>query len=201
MKITLPTKTRIQSLLFCPLRFSRKQAKDWAKQHGFRTTSLDTEGNYTRLRQDDPEMFQPGTFRTIELRPGVKAVIGRPWIKFTGNPHPSPDNDARELFKTIHVDWRLHKRKHAIYASLAKAKGLDRWSSTAASRKFKPLVIAAAKVYRREHKIKLKMSRVFPPTTIERTTRLLMREYGEYWRKGQLDQYIPRKGWKRRQEK
>lgn len=201
MKITLPTKTRIQTLLFCPLRFSRKQAKQWAKQHGFKSSSIDTEGLMIRLRQDNPEMFQPGTFRTIELRPGVKAVIGRPWVAFAGNPHPRPDNDARELMKTIHEDWKLHKRKHAIYAVLAKAKGIDKFSRSAASRKFKPLAVAAAKTYRRQHKIKIKLSQVFPSKSLEQTIGLLIAQFGEYWRKGQLDQYIPRKGWQRRQEK
>lgn len=201
MKLVLPQKTRIQSLLFCPIVFNRKTAKAWAKQHGFRNTSIDTEGNYIRLRQDAPEMFQPGTFRTTELRKGLKAVIGRPLVAFTGNPHPRPDNDARELFKTIHVDWKLHKRKHAIYAVLAKAKGIDKFSRSAASRKFKPLAIAAAKLYRREHKIKLQLKQVFPPRSIEQTIGLLLTEFAEYWRKGQLDQHIPRKGWKRRQEK
>lgn len=201
MKIVLPQKTRIQSLLFCPLRFTRKQAKQWTKQHGIRATAIDTEGNLIRIRQDDPEMFQPGSFRTIELKPGVKAVIGRPWVAFAGNPHPRPDNDARELFKTIHETWALHKRKHAIYATLAKAKGLNKFSRSAAARKFKPLAIAAANLYRREHKIKLQLKQVFPPRSIEQTIGLLLHEFAEYWRKGQLDQYIPRKGWKRRQEK
>jgi len=31
-----------------------------------------------RLRQHDPDEYKPGSFRTIQLRPGVKAVIGRP---------------------------------------------------------------------------------------------------------------------------
>jgi hypothetical protein len=201
MKITLPTKTRIQSLLFCPIFFTPAKAKTWAKQHGFRNTSVDAEGNYIRLRQDSPEMFQPGSFRTIELTKGVKAVIGRPWVAFSGNPHPKADNDATELFGTIHRDWKLHATKHKEYAALGQKKALGTYDSHAAHTRFIRLAKAAAKVYRRANKIPRKLKSVFTSTDFDRTAKMLVNEFNSYWKKGMLDQFIPKRAWHRRQEK
>jgi len=201
----LPTKTRIQSLLFCRAFFTVPQARAWAKKHGFTSRDVDVTENQIHLRQGDPRLFQPGSFRTIKLDPkrNLQAVIGRPWVALDrdgSNPHPKPDNDAKELFKTIHYEWALHRRKHILYASLAKAKGSGKYDGKAARRRFKPLVIAAAKLYRRKHKIKPRLAEVFPARTVEQTIDKLMREFLTYWNKGQLDQHIPRKGWQRRKE-
>jgi len=201
MKITLPNKTRIQSLLFCPLRFNRQQAKQWAKQHGFRNTSVDAEGNYFRLRQDSPEMFQPASFRTIELTKGVKAVIGRPWVAFTGNPHPKADNDAKELFGTIHRNWKLHATKHKEYAVLGTKKALGTYDNHSAYLRFLRLAKTAAKVYRREHKIPRRLKSVFTLGDFQQTAKMLVNEFNSYWKKGLLDQHIPKRAWHRRQEK
>jgi len=38
---------------------------------------VDVTENYIRIRQKDPGLFEKGSFRTISLKPGVRAVIGK----------------------------------------------------------------------------------------------------------------------------
>jgi hypothetical protein len=113
-----------------------------------------------------------------------------------GHPHPKC-----ELFETIHKDWTLHRRKHAIYASLAKSKGMSKYTTDGARRRFKPLITAAAKLYRRQYKLKPPIAVVFSASSTKICTDKLMHEFLTYWNKGQLDQYLPRKGWSKRKEK
>lgn len=68
---------RVQSLIFSKQVFSRKKAVEWAKTHDFKARDVDeTETSY-RLRQRPPNRFKPGSFRTVALTRGVKAVLGR----------------------------------------------------------------------------------------------------------------------------
>jgi hypothetical protein len=196
MKLWKSKSTRVQTLLFPRLNWTRRTAAAWARKHGFRATLPDVTDDYIRLRQEDPEQYQKGSFRTISLASGrqpIKAVIGRPWVAI-GNPRCV-------LFDTIHYDWRLHKRKHELFGQLVKAKGTGKFSIESARRKFKPLVMEAARKYRREHKIKPSIKIVFPPEKINRGIDALMKQFGQYWKQGQLDQFLPRSAWSKRQEK
>jgi hypothetical protein len=197
MKAWKSKTTRVQTLLFPRLNWTRRDAASWARKHGFRATTPDVTDDYIRLRQEDPEQFQKASFRTITLgmhgKKPIKAVVARPWVK-VGNPHCV-------LFDTIHFDWKLHKRKHELFGQLAKQKGTGKFSIESARRKFKPLVMAAARKYRREHKIKPPIRVVFPPEKINRGIDALMKQFGQYWKQGQLDQYLPRSAWSKRQEK
>lgn len=74
----LPDTTTIQSLHFCKRVFTPSQARSWARAHGFRAPSPDITPKQIRLRQKNPDRFQPGSFRTIELKPGLWTVVGRP---------------------------------------------------------------------------------------------------------------------------
>lgn len=69
----------IQTLIFSKEKFTSAKAVEWAKEHGFKAGkgADETEESF-RVRERDPGRFQEGTFRTIELAPGIKAVIGRP---------------------------------------------------------------------------------------------------------------------------
>jgi hypothetical protein len=73
-------KTTVQSLILPKSKFkSKKAAKAWAKQHGYKTSGLEETSTSYRIRQFNPEHFQSGSFRTISLGDsGVKAVVGRP---------------------------------------------------------------------------------------------------------------------------
>lgn len=71
--------TEIQTLVFDKARFKRStSAIRWAKENDFDYSKIDTKENTYRIRQQEPEVFQEGSFRTIELTDGVKAVIGCP---------------------------------------------------------------------------------------------------------------------------
>ena len=70
--------TEIQTLIFDKKVFSREEAIQWAKDHDFKSSSVDETSTSFRLRQRDPGDFREGSFRTIEITTGVKAVIGVP---------------------------------------------------------------------------------------------------------------------------
>ena len=64
----------VQSLIFDKKKFDAKRAKAWAEENGYDSGKVDETGDSFRLRQEEPGDFQ--AFRTIELRDGVKAVLG-----------------------------------------------------------------------------------------------------------------------------
>lgn len=69
--------TEVQSLVFSKNKFTAEQAKDWAQKHKKHFGKVDITEDTIRLRQIDPGRFIEGSFRTITLTEGVKAVIGR----------------------------------------------------------------------------------------------------------------------------
>ena|GEM_PF-3128717 len=73
--------TEIQTLILSKERFeTREEATRWVRDHDFRVKQGapdETEDSW-RYRQREPSEFQAGSFRTITLTEGVKAVIGRP---------------------------------------------------------------------------------------------------------------------------
>lgn len=74
----LSTSTEIQSLALSKRRFPTVQeARRWVRTHGFEAPKVDETPNEWRFRQVDPSFFHPDSFRSIELKPGVRAVIGK----------------------------------------------------------------------------------------------------------------------------
>lgn len=72
-------KTEVQSLILSKDKFkSEEAARNWAKDHNFKTSKLDETEDSFRFRQFDPSKCQSNSFRTIELDEGVNAVICRP---------------------------------------------------------------------------------------------------------------------------
>lgn len=69
--------TKIQTLIFDKEIFTEEEAKDWAKENDFKADNVDETDDSYRLRQKDPSDFEDGSFKTIELTEGVKAVIGK----------------------------------------------------------------------------------------------------------------------------
>lgn len=69
--------TTVQSIIFSKEVFSSADAcREWLRSHDFKVPAVDeTETSY-RFRQREPSEFVDGSFRTIELRNGVSAVIG-----------------------------------------------------------------------------------------------------------------------------
>jgi len=67
---------RVQSVLLSKEEFTRSGARKWVKDHKFRIGSPEETRNFWRFRQIAPEDIKRGTFRTKEVRPGVKFVFG-----------------------------------------------------------------------------------------------------------------------------
>lgn len=95
----------IQTLIFSRESYDPGKAKTWAKEHGFTATKTDDTDESIRIRQKNPDEFQEGSFRTIELTKGVKAVIGRPKKSdSTDNRAPAPTTGAFRMESKITVD-------------------------------------------------------------------------------------------------
>jgi phage I-like protein len=70
--------TTIQTLIFDKSVFETEaEAREWAADHGFWSSKVDETDESFRLRQLAPSSFDEQSFRTIEIRRGIKAVIGK----------------------------------------------------------------------------------------------------------------------------
>ena len=77
VKAAAPAGMKVQTLIFDAAKFTTAQAREWATTHDFSAAKVDETEQSFRLRQIDPGMFDDSTFRTIQLRPGVSAVVGK----------------------------------------------------------------------------------------------------------------------------
>lgn len=74
-----PESTQVQTLIFSKDLFTNSQAKDWSLKHNFIASKFDENiDGQIRVRQHQPIMYDKKSFRTIELKEGIKAVIGKP---------------------------------------------------------------------------------------------------------------------------
>lgn len=74
-----PRSSEVQSLIFDRDMFTPREAQQWARQHDFKATTVDTQANTLRVRQRDPLDFDDSYgFRTIRLTEGVQATVGVP---------------------------------------------------------------------------------------------------------------------------
>jgi phage-related protein (TIGR01555 family) len=71
--------TTVQSVILSKSEFADpSKAAAWIAAHNFSNSGIDETPENYRFRQRPPEEFEDGSFRTIELRPGVSTVIGIP---------------------------------------------------------------------------------------------------------------------------
>lgn len=69
------TGTKIQSVLCSKERFkTAAEARAWCKAHNFKSSKVDETDDYYRFRQFPPGNCTSGTYGTISLTDGVKAV-------------------------------------------------------------------------------------------------------------------------------
>lgn len=70
--------TRVQTLVLSKKVFpSLEKAHAWISEHNFQIEKpADETGESFRFRQIDPAQFDPNSFRSIELKNGVSAVVG-----------------------------------------------------------------------------------------------------------------------------
>ena len=69
----------VQSLMFSRDVWDVAEAKAWAAKHNFYSDKVDVQANTIRLRQYNPSIYFPKSFRTIQLGvdSGVQAIIAR----------------------------------------------------------------------------------------------------------------------------
>jgi hypothetical protein len=73
-----PVGTSVQSLVFSRDKFTPDSARQWALKHRMSARKVHATNGSIRIRQRPPSSYVPGSFRTIDFAPGVKAVIGCP---------------------------------------------------------------------------------------------------------------------------
>jgi hypothetical protein len=73
-----PVGTEVQTLIFSADEFEEKEAVAWARKHKFSAAKVDETDSSFRIRQHQPSKYKSGSFRTITLTSGVKAVVGCP---------------------------------------------------------------------------------------------------------------------------
>lgn len=91
--------TDVQTLIFSKSDFNKDEAIAWAKDHKFIADKIDETSDSLRLRQKDPNDFEPDSFRTIDITKGVQAVVGKPKAKDAAPPAdnaPAADPDAAQ---------------------------------------------------------------------------------------------------------
>jgi phage gp29-like protein len=69
--------TTVQTVVFDKAKYSAEQATAWLQENGFKAAKKDETEESLRYRQREPGDFEDGSFRTITLKAGIKAVIGR----------------------------------------------------------------------------------------------------------------------------
>lgn len=69
--------SRVQAVVFTKGHFSRDTARAWCEANGHDAASIrETQKTY-RARQVDPARFKPGSLCTVDLAPGVQAIVGK----------------------------------------------------------------------------------------------------------------------------
>ncbi len=75
-KVLVQKQTDVQSVVLSKDRFkTATAAKQWAREHGFKTSKIDEKANTFRFRQFEPSLCKAGTFRNKKITEGVVAVI------------------------------------------------------------------------------------------------------------------------------
>ena len=67
----------VQSLIFDRRKFDAETTRRWSQKNGYASKKIDIYENFVRVRQKRLSLFDPGTERTIEFRPNIKAIVGR----------------------------------------------------------------------------------------------------------------------------
>jgi hypothetical protein len=57
----------IQSVQLRRDKFTKGQAYQWMREHGYKTMKVDVAPNFYRFRQMDPDRLKGGRFRTIDF--------------------------------------------------------------------------------------------------------------------------------------
>lgn len=69
--------SEVQSVILMKENYDEPAAREWIKSHSFKSNDMDETDESYRFRQIDPGEFISGSFRTIEIKDGISAVVGR----------------------------------------------------------------------------------------------------------------------------
>jgi len=103
-----PVGTQVQTLLLDKSYFDARDARGWAKRHGFLASKIDITERHYRFRQAEPSAFEPQGFRTMKLRPGVQAVVGCPASARDKSSRVTPET---KIVRTGPREWMAGRRK------------------------------------------------------------------------------------------
>jgi len=70
--------SEVQTIIFNDQFFNGNEARAWLRKHGFKTPQMDRTVNFLRYRQKDPKKFYTDSFRTLEFKDGILAVVAIP---------------------------------------------------------------------------------------------------------------------------
>lgn len=76
-KAEIPEGYDVQVLIFPRDSFTKDEAVKWASEHSFSTDVVDEQKNEWRIRQRDPDDYDPDTFKTMALQDNVTAIIAK----------------------------------------------------------------------------------------------------------------------------
>jgi hypothetical protein len=68
----------VQSVLLNRDKFSKKEAFDWVREHGYKADKVDVTNEYYRFRQMNPDLLHLYYFRTIKLGDMGHLVVAYP---------------------------------------------------------------------------------------------------------------------------
>jgi HK97 family phage prohead protease len=89
----------VQTLIFSKEKFTKEQAQKWCKDHNFESEGVDETTDSYRIRQEDPSLFDPNSFKTIDITEGVKAVVGKKKEGKEGEPNQVVPQDQNQTFE------------------------------------------------------------------------------------------------------
>ena len=113
---------KMQTLIFDKGVFKNSgEVEAWASDHDFRDDTVDEAADGYRLRQRDPDDFDPDSFRTIPLTEGVKAVIGKLRKAIGEMPierlKAVPEKEAQRILAKLEtIEQRISSIERAILA-------------------------------------------------------------------------------------
>ncbi len=141
-----PIGTEVQTLIFPRSSFSERQARDWARRHGYTASKVDETPATYRLRQRDPNRFEERSFSTIMFGE-VSAVIGCPATKKRSSGNPSPAKKKKTARKKTAKKKTATKKKTARKKKHPKTIHVDakRWRDANGNTYFSARIIVDGK--------------------------------------------------------
>jgi HK97 family phage prohead protease len=106
--------TEIQTIIFEKESFSKEDAIKWLKDHDFKYDDIVEKDTTFHFRQQDPELFDPESFRTIEITKGIKAIIGKKKSQEGKQDESATDDDSECLLLLRNIDASVKRNTEML---------------------------------------------------------------------------------------